>query len=289
MSARADRERGIALIAALWVLALLAALLVGFAGTTRTETVLTRNLLDQARARHLADGAIQLAALRLREGAAAGRLRIDGAPFEVNVDGFPVRVSILDEGGRIDLNAAPEELLLALFLAAGAPASEARALARNVIAWREEEGVDGTLARAYAARGEAGAPRGRPFAHAGELAHVLGMRPELLGRVRPLVTVLNGQDGVDPASAPAEVLASLPGLDQRTARAIVERRPPAYRHQQQGDTDLGPAELHARPSRGVGFLIGAEVPLGPERVLRREALLILSGSGREPFRIVDLR
>ncbi|MCW5732013.1 MAG: general secretion pathway protein GspK [Alphaproteobacteria bacterium] len=282
-------ERGVALIAALWVLALLSALLVGFAGTTRTETVLARNLLDLAHARHLADGAIQMTALRLIGTGAASRLRVDGVPFETNVDGFPVRVQVFDEGGRIDLNAAPEELLASLFIAVGAPAGEARALARNITDWREEAEDGGRLARLYAAAGHPGAPRARPFAHVGELAHILGMRAEWLERARPLVTVLNGQDGVDPASAPVEVLAALPGLDPRTARSIVERRPPAFHRQQLGDPDLGPAEIHARPSRGVGFLVRAELVLAPGRIFRREAQVVLLGAGREPFRIVDLR
>ena len=41
-------NRGIALVAVLWIIVLLAAMAISFVGTIRTETTVTRNLVDNA-------------------------------------------------------------------------------------------------------------------------------------------------------------------------------------------------------------------------------------------------
>lgn len=285
---RGQRERGIALVAVLWALALLAAVLIGFSGTTRTETVLTRNLLEQARARHLADGAIQLAILRLLDPRAESKVRIDGAPFAVNADGIEIAVSILDEGGKIDLNVASPDLLAGLFASAGVPPREARLLARNVVDWRDEAIMPGAQ-QVYAALGEPFAPRNRPFDALAELHHIFGMTPALARRITPYLTLFNQREGIDPAVAPAAVLAALPGFDPRQVDIFLRTRPPAYFREDSPELDLGVARSFVQPSSGTAFTIAAEVAMAGGATYRREAVVLLTGRPSEPFLIAAVR
>ena len=59
------RERGIALVIVLWGLVLLAVVAASFATGSRTETILARNLVENAKARALADAGVQRAILEL--------------------------------------------------------------------------------------------------------------------------------------------------------------------------------------------------------------------------------
>ena len=59
------RQRGIALLIVLWGLVLLAVIAVSFASGTRTETMLARNLVDNAKARALADAGVHRAIFEL--------------------------------------------------------------------------------------------------------------------------------------------------------------------------------------------------------------------------------
>jgi hypothetical protein len=61
--------------------------------------------------------------------------------------GALVSVQAVDEDGRLDLNAAPEPLLAALFRLVGRPAPEAAAAAARLVAWREASDPSGRRRR----------------------------------------------------------------------------------------------------------------------------------------------
>ena len=127
------RSRGTALVAVLWIVSLLAAIVVSFATTMRTETVVVRNQVDNAEARALADAGFHRAVLALAsEGEALPR---DGSPHDWNFAGGRVVTSVQAEAGKVDLNGADAELLAGLFAAAGA--AEPQSLANAVIDFRD--------------------------------------------------------------------------------------------------------------------------------------------------------
>ena len=154
-------RRGIALVAVLWVLVLLSVIAAGFLYETRTQTKLARNLVENAKARALADAGVHRAVLALLEPRTKGLLgpeienllllapdpraprrrlegalerelagvrgaetegvsrqgwRADGTVYAWAFGGAEVRISIEDEGGKIDLNRARDELLKGLFV-----------------------------------------------------------------------------------------------------------------------------------------------------------------------------
>ena len=107
-------ERGIALISVLWVLTLLAVITASFATTSRTEVNLARNLIENGQAEALAEAGIQRAIVGLLTPAEQGGLRSDGSLYHWRFGDGLVRFTVVDEGGKVDLNGAQEDLLSAL-------------------------------------------------------------------------------------------------------------------------------------------------------------------------------
>ena len=118
---------------------LLAVMAGTFTRTTRTETNLARNLLENAEAEALADAGVHLAAVKLEQPIVEGGWSIDGRVHAVRLGDGEVRVSIADEGGKIDLNLASEDLLRALFRAAGLDDRDGTALAAAIADFRDPD------------------------------------------------------------------------------------------------------------------------------------------------------
>ena len=81
MAAGAGRERGFALLMVLWTLLLLAFIATVFNDNARTEVLLARNLVANARAEALADGGVYRAALGLTRSPREGGFRGDGQVY----------------------------------------------------------------------------------------------------------------------------------------------------------------------------------------------------------------
>ena len=206
-------QHGFVLVAVLWMLAALALLV----------TIFTVHLSASARAVSLNDGAlrtealvsagIELAAYRLQ--LADDKKRPPEGAFHVRLSGTDVAVSFVTEAARVDLNAAPKELLSGLLSVLGAGDDAAKAAADRIIGWRTKAASDAEASKEaalYQAAGRTYSPRQAPFAHVNELSLVLGMTPALVERALPYVTVFSASPGVDVMVAPAEVIAALPGM-----------------------------------------------------------------------------
>ena len=220
-------ERGIALIAVLWGVALLALLAGSFAEVARTETLIAHNLVERTRAAALADAGIWRAVLALLDPVAERRWREDGAVQVLALADGEVAVSVQDEGGKIDLNAAPAPLLEGLLRGAGLDDRDSAALAERVADWRDEDDLrrdHGAEVADYRAAGRADGPKNADFAAVEELPQVLGLPAALYRRIAPALTVHSGRPEVDARTAPAQVLLSLPGMDQDRAQALLDER-----------------------------------------------------------------
>jgi general secretion pathway protein K len=208
----ATSEQGFVLVAVLWLLAALALLV----------TVFAVHLSNSARALSLNDGAlktealvsagIELAAYRLQLADEDKRPSQDA--FHVRLSGADLAVSVMTEAVRVDLNAAPKELLAGLLTVLGASEDDAKEGADRIIGWRTKAGSDDASKEEalYQAAGRTYGPRQAPFAHVNELALVLNLSPALVERALPYVTVFSGAAGVDVMMAPPEVIAALPGM-----------------------------------------------------------------------------
>ncbi|MEQ9608431.1 MAG: type II secretion system protein GspK [Kiloniellaceae bacterium] len=211
---------------------MLAAIAASFATTTRTETVVARNQIDNAAARALADAGFHRAVLAL---AAEGEdLPRDSSPREWAFAGGRVVTSVQAEGGKVDLNGADADLLAGLFAAAGA--TNARSLANAVVDFRDADDdplPGGGEDADYRAAGLDHEAKDRPFERRDELLQVIGMTREIYDVVTPAITVYTRSRGIDPATAPALALAALSRIGagggeapagQREARTLEDLR-----------------------------------------------------------------
>ncbi|MBY0431765.1 MAG: general secretion pathway protein GspK, partial [Rhodospirillales bacterium] len=194
-------QQGFALIVVLWAIILLGTIAAAVTQTARTETRVARNVLDQAKAEALADGAVHRAILALRNPDAAERWPTDGSVRHFTLGEGESFITIEDEGGKVDLNGADEQLMAMLLRGLGLDAAGANALVDAIVDYRDEDDLrrlNGAEAGDYAGAGLAWRPRNGPFEDVGELKRVLGMEKSLFERLAPLVTVYTYQRGIDP-------------------------------------------------------------------------------------------
>lgn len=135
-----ERQRGVALAAVLWIVALLTVL----GSAVAAMSVAGRRAVDRIeqteRARLEADGAIRMMFLRIMSNRPGNSIVFAGRESVVRVWDADVRVLTTMEAGRVDLNFATEELFDSLLQAGKIDSGEARELSRNIMAWRDSGG-----------------------------------------------------------------------------------------------------------------------------------------------------
>ncbi|WP_058835563.1 general secretion pathway protein GspK [Luteimonas abyssi] len=218
--------RGAALLLVLWVIALLAALVGGFALTARLEQLQGGVLARGAVGAELARAGLEVAVARVQDPFPERRWSPDGRDYAWRFAGSELTLRIVDESGKVDLNAAQPPLLAALFRTAGAAPADAERLAGAVLDWRDADDLvqpaGGAEDPQYAAAGLPYGAKDAPFETIGELQQILGMTPALYAAVAPYVTVYTGQPSPDPRFAAAPVLEAM-GIDPAP---VLEQRQP---------------------------------------------------------------
>jgi len=212
-------EQGVVIVAVLWILMALSALAVIFSlylsASAQALAVNDTELKTEA----LVSASLELTGYQLA--LAGDKARPPRGSFHFRMDDADVLVNFTSEAARIDLNYAPKEMLAGLFAGFGAKKEAASEDADRIIGWRTRltPGATNDEEALYHAAGLSYSPRQALFAHASELALVVGLPPALVDRALPFVTVFNGTSGVDPEIAAPEVLAALPdkGSDQPKA------------------------------------------------------------------------
>lgn len=135
--------------------------------------------------------------------------RTNGAIYQWPLEGGTVLISIQDEAGKIDLNAATEDLLLQLFRAIEPSEQAPEALVDRLIDYRDTDKDRRPLGAEdsdYQSADRGYGAKDQPFERTDELRRVLGVTQELFRRVAPMITVHSRQRGVDPDVAPVDVL-----------------------------------------------------------------------------------
>ena len=194
-------SRGMALIAVLWVVAALSILVTGMSQAVRGEARLVSSARQVVVASALGDAAIHLV---LQSMAASTEPLSRLTTVQTQYQGHSIDVQILPLNGLIDINSAPEPLLVRLFAIAGGMApAEAAVLAHAAVELR-------------ATRGAQGRPLG--FDASEDLLSVPGFDYGLYANIAPLITADQAGSGqVNPLAAPEGVLVVL--ADGNVARA----------------------------------------------------------------------
>lgn len=227
--ARCRRERGIALIAVLWLTIMLTVIASGFAFSMHGEAVAARNALSLAQARAAADGAVERVAFELtRPRNLPDIWQADGTMQTWAEGEAKITTWATDESARVDLNTANDLLLKGVLQnIGGLDAAAVDAVLAAIQDWRDPDDLrrpNGAEEADYRAAGKTYKPANAPFDTVGEVARVLGVTPGLVARIADSVTVYARQPGINPATASREVLLAIPNLTPEIVDEFLERR-----------------------------------------------------------------
>jgi len=249
------RERGFAIVAVVWSVALLSVMALDVLAAARREAGTAEASLGRAQLDAAADAGV---ALTLHALLAGERARPDTLMF----DGIALSVVVEEESGKLDLNASSPRLLRQLFEALDVPSARAEALVAAIEDWRDQDEIPrprgGAEAPEYRRAGRGVPPRNGVFHAVEELAEVQGFAPELVARAAPALTVYTRAPQPDRARAGPLVLQALGGPAGRPA-------------------------LELRPETAAGRVVTIRVlaQRGGGR-LERVAVARLTGNPREP-------
>ena len=256
--ARSRSEKGIALVAVIWVTALLATIAASLAFESRTESRLTYNMVENAVARAAADAGVYRAIFDLlgtRPGQKLGeaKFRPDGTVYEWPFGKSKVYISVQDESAKVNLNQAPDGLLIALFQSANISQENAAVLADAIADYRDPDSMTRTQGAELSDYEDAGLPWGpknAPFEAVEELRQVLGMTPDLYNRVAPFLTVYSFGSAINASMAGDQLTDA---LRQAGFESFVDSPGAAFS-----------IRAEARNDSGAVFVRGAVVQLVPE-------------------------
>ncbi|MFC6669227.1 general secretion pathway protein GspK [Marinobacterium aestuariivivens] len=289
----AHRQRGLALVAVLWVLVLLSLMAGNLSQGSRSNGLLAQNLVDATRGKYASEAGMQWALWNLQQ-PEENQWLADGGIQVLELDDILVHVALQDESGKIDLNAAPVELLTGLFLAAELDGPRAEALADAILDWRDEDDLrrlNGAEEDDYLAVGREKGPANARFEKVEELQLVLGMTPGLYRQVKGSVTVLNGLPAINPLYAPRLALLALPGADEGTVDQYIEqRRQNRLDGLEPPEPPVGLSQYVSQGRSGINYRVLTEAEVGPVVRSRYSAHLVRRGrSQRGAFTLTDLK
>ncbi len=289
---RTASERGIALIMVLWAIALLTVIAASYAFETRTEALLSANLVDKAKAEAAAEAGMRRAIADL--------LQKNDSVFKdhpgeksLRFADAELRIAVVSEHGRIDLNAAPDALirqvasraLESLSLIEGVTADS---VADAILDWRD---ADRTRRPAGAEDPDyrvAGKPYGaadQAFISVSELSLVQGITIDVYRELSRYFTVHTRASRVDPQAASKAVLLAIPGLSPEAVERYIQERELA----KDGAAPRVPLDLLAA---GAGYLsrtrptiyaIMVEARVSGGAVARSGVVVRLARSRQSPY------
>lgn len=239
-------ERGIALMLVLWVMIILMGVVLSFAGQTRGETAAALAFRTGLENKFLAEAAMERGIMeiqyrRVNRGQTVileGRevWRTDGTPYYERLGEGNYRVSILDESGKININALTDAtgiVLKNLLAQSQVTPEQADIIVDSILDWKDEDNLhrlNGAEDEYYASLPNPYKPRNAPFEALEELLLVRGMSADILygseGRqgIYPFLTIASKIDKVNLGAAPRPVLLAIPGMAADAADRIVEYR-----------------------------------------------------------------
>lgn len=290
MRAPAVRQgnRGIALVIVLWLITLLSLLSIGQTATVRTETLVTGNHVEAARARAAAYGCIQLGLLELMRPAAARAWQADGEINTAMLDDATLYIRISDESGKVDINLASGPRLDALLRAAEVADGARQDLVDAILDWRDPDSLrraSGAEEAEYRAAGLGHGPRNGVFQSIEELSLVLGMSPALYHILADSITVHSGSADLNPDLAVGALLQRMlhEGMDGAEASAESTTATPRAVARGSGGGRVFSLRCAVERPSGVRGQVEAVIRLTPARsaVPLHEVLVWREGLARE--------
>jgi general secretion pathway protein K len=240
--------------------------------------------------------ALLTAGLELAAGVVSGLGEEPLTEREVAVDlsTGTVRARFSDEGGRIDVGKAPAAVLASLLRSAGAPQQQAEGVAQEIVSWRRNAGPAAARPAANSVTDSVADSRNdpagkaetrQPFADVREVARASGIAPGWLAAMIPLATVF-GSDTVNPLTAPAGVIAALPGVSRAQLENFLAARRSFPTDAERLKATVGQAApyLAVKPQRVVAVELAAA--LGDGYTAAASAVIVLLPQDSQPYRVL---
>jgi general secretion pathway protein K len=200
----ARTQRGVALIAVLWVVAFLATIASTVAHQSRSSLQMTKNRIETLKLKQAAESVLLLSiANKINSPEHQDIISIDNN-LDSLFDGVSVQHSISDESGKIDLNTAPLPILQSLMKEIGMDEDSAVAIASAILDWRDEDSlvrVNGAEDNDYLSSGYSYGSKDADFERVEELQLVRGVTKSLFDALAPYITVHTYDYGVNTSVA----------------------------------------------------------------------------------------
>jgi general secretion pathway protein K len=279
--------RGFIVVAVLWILAALSALVLIYMSFVTNTAVVVAASSERIQTDALATAGIELAAYQLT--AVRQEARPSSGTFNARMGTARVFVTFRSEAARIDLNAAPKGLLAGLMIGLGVAPSNAVDYADRILAWRapSEAGEDDPETSSYRTAGVAWAPRHAPFPVSEELWLVRGIPPSVIERMIPYVTTFSNMASINIADAAPQVVAALPGMTPERLQAVLVQR---------SDPGTDPRALPglvggeaATIAASRAYRVSVTIDFDNGRRSLAEAVILLLDEGDEPYRVLSWR
>src|SRR3984885_7129377 len=179
---------GFIIVAVLWILAALATLVSVYAIYVTNSAIAVAASGDASIADPLVSAGVELAAYQLLGQTDEKRPAV--GQFTARMGTAQLTIAFQTEAARIDINAAPKELLTGLLVGFGASPLAAGDYADRIVAWRTKtaarSGIDTDPENLlYQSAGLGSTPRHAPFIHVSELWLGQGGPPGLVERLLP--------------------------------------------------------------------------------------------------------
>ena len=234
-------RRGVALLAALWLVIAIVTVALQFSLEARERRTVGILSSERGQQRALALGAFQLTRARMEQairvapqGDNVAVLRASDPWLnpdsiysgDVYVDSTPVQVIAHDLGEKLNINQIQEVELQTFLSFLLGDMSKATKLAQSIMDWRDLDTLprpSGAERDAYIKEEMLALPTNGPFREVEDLLNVMGMTPEIYAEVSPYLTT-RGPGRVNVNSAPPAVLRSLPGMTDATLNRILMLR-----------------------------------------------------------------
>jgi general secretion pathway protein K len=231
---RSRDDTGFVLVTVLMGIAVLAGIAAALAISSRTDVLFAASHTELARAEAAADAGAAIATLRiLQDPGSAGR---PDKELACRFEGSTLAISVEDEGGKVDLNAASPNLIQALLAGIIMDDKRASEIADLIADFVDQDDEDWLTKRSELERYAAlngPTPKSSWFATIDELEQVAGLTQTLRdGRtlfehIRPFVTVWSRRAGFDRNVASRRLLQVLEGsrgvLEPETSLATEAR------------------------------------------------------------------
>ena len=303
----ARASHGFILVAVLWTIALLAALAIATSLSFRALATMTALNHDSSRADALLQAGLDLGADVIRQ---RGTLPLTAQTREAILGQGTLRLDLSDDGGRININAAPREVLTSLFRSVGVARSQADLIAGEIDALRKPKGtaaaqaqsqapsqVQSNVASQPASSATPASPQGaqagvaatdsfQAFTDIRQLTEIPGITDDEVQALASLATVF-GDDKVNALTAPPDVLAALPGMNASLVQAILAVRS----HPAGAD-----AQLHQLPGGAGTYLKSKSRPIArialtvllPDGYMKAaRAIIVVLPHDSEPYRVLE--